>query len=194
MPPRFLMSPNSRPTKTSPRSGAAAGEEPIQSASSDVHFFVPLFASSAYNAPSYAPKYPHNTVLVESEAGHLIEIDDTDDAERIHIYHTKGSHIEMRPDGGVKYKTVKKRQDVTIGDHEILISGDWNIVVDGGYSLHVNKGELVIHAEDDAAINVKGKLKISPRATTITPVHILLDKVFGIFPIILRQGIKNETL
>ena len=113
------------------------------------------------DAPSYAPKYPHNTVLVESEAGHLIEIDDTDDAERIHIYHTKGSHIEMRPDGGVKYKTVKKRQDVTIGDHEILISGDWNIVVDGGYSLHVNKGELVIHAEDDAAINVKGKLKIS---------------------------------
>ena len=113
------------------------------------------------DAPSYAPKYPHNTVLVESEAGHLIEIDDTDDAERIHIYHTKGSHIEMRPDGGVKYKTVKKRQDVTIGDHEILISGDWNIIVDGGYSLHVNKGELVIHAEDDAAINVKGKLKIS---------------------------------
>lgn len=111
--------------------------------------------------PSYAPKYPHNTVLVESEAGHLIEIDDTDDAERIHIYHTRGSHIEMRPDGGVKYKTVKKRQDVTIGDHEILIKGDWNIIVEGGYNLHVNNGELVIHAEDDAAINVKGKLQIS---------------------------------
>jgi len=112
------------------------------------------------DAPSYNPTYPYNTVLVESEAGHLIEVDDSPGAERIHIYHRSGSHIEMRPDGGVKYKSVKKRQDVTIGDNEVLISGDYNIVVEGGYTLHVRKGELIIDAKDDAAINVKGKLKI----------------------------------
>lgn len=112
-------------------------------------------------APSYQPEYPFNTVLIESEAGHLIEVDDTHEHERIHIYHTAGSHIEMRPDGGVKYKTVKNRQDVTIGNHDIMIRGDWNVVVEGGYTLHVRSGELIIDAKDDAAINVKGKLKIS---------------------------------
>jgi len=115
----------------------------------------------AEDIPSYAPKSPYNTVLVESESGHLVEIDDTHEAERIHIYHTAGSHVEMCPDGSVKYKTVKKRQDVTIGDHEILISGDWNIIVDGGYKLRVKDGDLTIHAESSAALNVKGNLKIS---------------------------------
>lgn len=111
--------------------------------------------------PSYNPTYPYNTVLAETESGHLIEVDDSPGAERVHVYHRSGSHIEMRPDGGVKYKTVKKRQDVTIGDNEVMISGDCNIVVEGGYTLHVRKGELIIEAKDDAAISVKGKLKIS---------------------------------
>ena len=112
-------------------------------------------------APSYNPTYPYNTVLHESESGHLIEVDDSPGAERIHIFHRSGSHIEMRPDGGVKYKAVKKRQDITIGDNEVMISGDCNITVEGGYTLHVRKGELIIDAKDDAAINVKGNLKIS---------------------------------
>lgn len=124
-----------------------------------------LFGSGAKSmeedAPSYNPQYPYNTVLVESESGHLIEVDDTPNAERVHIYHRSGSHIEMRPDGGVKYKTVKKRQDITIGDHDLYVAGDWNIVVEGGYTLHVRGGELVIDAKDGAAFNVKGKLKIS---------------------------------
>ena len=112
-------------------------------------------------APAYNPTYPFNTILVESESGHLIEIDDTPGAERVHVFHRSGSHIELRPDGGVKYKTVKTRQDITIGDNEVMISGDCNIVVEGGYTLHVRKGELIIDAKDDAAINVKGTLKIT---------------------------------
>lgn len=115
-------------------------------------------------APAYNPQYPYNTVLMESESGHLIEVDDSPGAERVHVYHRTGSHIEMRPDGGVKYKTVKKRQDITIGDNEVYVAGDWNIVVEGGYTLHVRKGELVIDAKDGAAFNVKGNLKISADA------------------------------
>ena len=111
--------------------------------------------------PSYNPKYPYNTVLHASESGHLIEADDTPGAERIHIYHRSGSHIEMRPDGGVKYKSTKKRQDITIGDHEIIVQGDYNITVDGGSRILVRNGEFVIEAQYGAAINVKGQFKLS---------------------------------
>lgn len=127
-------------------------------------------ASFEEEAPAYNPTYPLNTVLLESESGHLIEVDDTPNAERVHIYHRSGSHIEMRPDGGVKHKTVKKRQDITVGDHEISITGDCDIIVDGGYSLHIRKGELIIDVKDDAAINVKGKLKISANTIDMTAV------------------------
>ncbi len=113
------------------------------------------------DTPAYNPKYPFNTILIESESGHLIEIDDTPKAERVHIFHMSGSHIEMRPDGGVKYKTVKKRQDITIGHNEVMIQGDCDIVVDGGYTLRVVKGELIINAEAAASISVKGALKIT---------------------------------
>lgn len=124
-----------------------------------------IFGSTAKtmseDPPSYDSKYPYNTVLLESESGHLIEADDTPGAERVHIMHRSGTHIEMRPDGGVKYKAVKKRQDFTVGDHEIYIAGDCNIVTEGGYCIHIRKGQLVIDAKDGAAINVKGQLKLN---------------------------------
>lgn len=110
--------------------------------------------------PSYDPKYPYNTVIHESESGHLIEADDSPGAERIHIMHRSGSHIEMRPDGGIKYKAVQKRQDVTIADHEIYVAGDCNIITEGGYTIHIRKGELVIDAKQGASINVQGQLKM----------------------------------
>lgn len=111
--------------------------------------------------PSYAAVYPYNHILHAGESGHLIEVDDTPGAERIHVYHRSGSHIEMRPDGGVKYKSTKKRQDVTIGDHEIIVQGDFNITVDGGSRILVRNGELVLEAQYGAAVNVKGQLKVS---------------------------------
>lgn len=112
--------------------------------------------------PAYAPKYPFNTILTESEAGHLFEVDDTPGAERLHLYHRTGSHVEMRPDGSVKYKCMATRQDVSVGNHEIIIEqGDWNIKVGGKYNLRVMKGELVIQADAGASINVTGKLKLN---------------------------------
>src|SRR3989344_9591279 len=54
--PRLFQSPNSSPTKTSPKSTAAAGDEPTQSASMNRQRSSPVAASSAYTLPSYAPK------------------------------------------------------------------------------------------------------------------------------------------
>lgn len=109
---------------------------------------------------SYAPRYPFNHVLASTESGHSIEADDTPGAERITVYHRSGSHIEMYPDGSVKVKSTKTRQDVTIGDHEMIIQGDWKVTVDGATKLYVRNGSLEIQADQGAAINVSGELKL----------------------------------
>jgi hypothetical protein len=42
--------------------------------------------------------YPFNKVI-QTSSGHVIELDDTDGSERICIYHTSGTAIEMQSDG-----------------------------------------------------------------------------------------------
>ncbi len=110
--------------------------------------------------PAYRPEFPHNTVIHAGESGNFIEVDDTHSAERIHVFHRSGAHIEMRPDGSVKYKSTNKRQDITVGDHDIVVRGDFNITVDGATKLYVRNGSLEIQADHGAAVNVKGELKL----------------------------------
>lgn len=109
--------------------------------------------------PSFAPEFPFNDAK-ETASGHLLEFDDTPGAERVQITHRTGTHVEMRPDGSVKYKSTKNRQDVTIGDHEVIIQGDFNITVDGGSKILVRNGSLEIQSNFGAAVNVKGEMKL----------------------------------
>lgn len=51
----------------------------------------------------YAAVYPNNKVT-QTSSGHVIEIDDTPNAERIHIRHKSGSFIEFHPDGSIVIK------------------------------------------------------------------------------------------
>lgn len=110
--------------------------------------------------PSYAPKYPYNNVIAATGSGHLLEMDDTPGAERIQLTHRSCSHIEIQPDGTTKIVSKNKRQDITMGDHDIIVQGDCNITVDGGTKILVRRGTLEIQAEHGAAINVKGELKM----------------------------------
>lgn len=52
----------------------------------------------------YNTEYPFNKVL-HTRAGHIIEIDDSEGSERIHIYHKSGTCIEFFPDGEIVEKT-----------------------------------------------------------------------------------------
>ena len=77
--------------------------------------------------PSYAAKYPHNKVTV-SESGHVIEIDDTPDAERLHVFHKSGSYHEIQPSGIMIAKS--------IDDHFVLSQKD--MYLGAGNNVHVN--------------------------------------------------------
>ena len=85
----------------------------------------------------YDAKYPHNHVY-ESEAGHIREMDDTPDHERIHERHASGSGYEIGPDGTKVTRVKNDNYDLTTGDHFAHIKGNHSTTVDGGVRVFVN--------------------------------------------------------
>ena len=101
----------------------------------------------------YGTVYPHNKV-VETSSGHLIEIDDTPDKERIHIYHKSGSFSEFHQDGTRVDKTEKDKYTITLGNEYIAVTGgDYKIEGGGGSEFKINgtTGFLSFKNSNDAS-------------------------------------------
>lgn len=105
----------------------------------------------------YATQYPYNKTIT-TRAGHLIEIDDTPKAERLHVYHKSGSYLEIFPDGSIVTKSMKDSTSVTINDHAIsVVRGDLQIVS--------NEGKIQINADKD--IDIVSKTVVNIRAPIV---------------------------
>lgn len=101
----------------------------------------------------YAAEYPYNKTI-NTSSGHVIEIDDTPKAERIHIYHRSGTYIEMNPDGSVVARTADKNVDITIKD-KLIASEEGNVVVS------TNSGNVEITARGDCNILAEGSVTVA---------------------------------
>lgn len=129
------------------------------------------------------PKYPYNRVFM-SAAGHVIEIDDTPESERIHIWHKSGTHLEIGPDGttvmrvmGQDYKIVHKdgfvhmrgNMTVTVEDKaKIYVGGDAQLQVDGNLTGYISgKSDITcektmkIKGLEDLQLDVDGNFKVN---------------------------------
>jgi len=102
----------------------------------------------------YGAVYPHNHV-VETESGHVFEVDDTPDHERIHTYHRSGTFTEIHPKGSEVHKVVGNAYDITVNDKMILIKGNSATNVNKQMKIRVGK-ELEIETEGDMRVLVKG--------------------------------------
>jgi len=103
----------------------------------------------------YAAEYPHNKTITTS-GGHVIELDDTPRAERIHVYHKSGSYIEIFPDGSIVTKSVKDSVSVTMNDHSIsVIKGDLQIVSNEGKIQITSDGDIDL-ASKTGVVNIRG--------------------------------------
>ena len=85
----------------------------------------------------YDAEYPSNHVY-ESEGGHIREMDDTKEAERIHERHASGTGYEIGPDGTKVTRVKKDNYDLITGDDYALIKGNSSTTVDGGVRIFVN--------------------------------------------------------
>jgi len=125
---------------------------------------------TAFDEPKtpYAAQYPHNHVY-ESESGHIREIDDTPNAERIHERHATGTGYEIHPDGTKVTRVKKDNYTLTSGDDFAHIRGDSSSTVDGGvrvfvnadastddqnYTIQVGKGANVNIQVDEGDVNI----------------------------------------
>ena len=113
----------------------------------------PVEPDSAYKA-----EYPFNRVI-KTRKGHMIELDDTDGAERVNIYHASGTSIEMAPDGRLTIRNPGNSFEVVGGVKNIAVTGNANIEIGGDLNAVV-KGTTNIISDSGINIESKGLLRL----------------------------------
>lgn len=104
------------------------------------------------------PVYPYNKV-VQSESGHVIEMDDTPSAERLAIEHRSGTFQEIHPDGSMVTRVVNDNYTIICKDQEVFVGGTVNIKVLGDAKIETI-GKLELKSFSDGKIDITGKLDI----------------------------------
>ena len=74
------------------------------------------------------PTYPFNHVH-ETESGHVIELDDTPEYERLHAYHRSGTRVEVDNTGTYIEKIVRDKYTLILGSDTVKIQGAVDIEV-----------------------------------------------------------------
>ena len=114
-----------------------------------------------FNEPetTYKSQYPHNHVY-ESEAGHIVEFDDTPNSERIHERHSTGTGYEINEFGDKVQRVKRDNYEIISNDHFAHIKGTHNTTVDGGVRVFVNANgtadsNYTIQVGNNANVNVQ---------------------------------------
>jgi predicted chitinase len=116
--------------------------------------------------PAYNAQYPFNHVYA-TEAGHVMEFDDTPGSERISTFHSSGTYSEVDKFGnktnkiiGDSFSIIERNGYVFIdGTVRITIGGDAKLVVGGNLDAEVD-GNLNFDVGGDLTMKVGGSLKI----------------------------------
>lgn len=106
----------------------------------------------------YATQFPYNRVT-QSASGHVIEIDDTPGAERVHFFHRSGSFMEFHPNGTVVYKSMAHGYSISMADQYVKVSGKCHMAVDGGVTLY-SKGNVDLQTDGDVNVQAKGDFNV----------------------------------
>lgn len=115
----------------------------------------------------YNAEYPYNRVI-QSESGHIIEMDDTPGAERVHIYHKNGTFIELDQSGSVvektkgnQYRFVDKNDHLSVGGQaRISISGDMKVYCAANVNMEVD-GDVNLKCFNDITAEAAGKIDLA---------------------------------
>lgn len=124
----------------------------------------------------YASVYPHNNVL-QSESGHVIEMDDTPGAERLSLQHRSGTFVEIHPNGETVLKFLNNRYTVVSVDDNLVIHGASNITIKKDYNLKIEENRFTEITKDDT-MSVDGKSTITIKgddSRTVTEGNVTLN-------------------
>ena len=122
---------------------------------------------AVFNEPQteYNTTYPYNKVF-ESESGHITEIDDTPNFERLHRFHKSGTFEEVYPDGKRVIRIVGEDYEIINDNKNVFIRGNLNVRVDGNVNLKIYgsanteiNGNETKTVNGDYELNVMGSIK-----------------------------------
>jgi len=115
----------------------------------------------------FVGEYPFNKVI-QTERGHIIEMDDTPGSERLHIYHRSGTFVEIDASGSVTKRTTGSSYEIIDRNGKIAISGKADISVNGGCNIYVGtdanievEGNTSITCHNDISAAAGGKFNLS---------------------------------
>ena len=136
--------------------------------------------SDTWSQPSipYAAVYPYNHVF-ESESGHVMEIDDTLDNERLFTSHRTGTSQEIDKDGN--------QVNIVKGDHYNIVSGKRQVVIDGNTDITIG-GRHKVYINKDGQTNNHYDIQVGPNAN----INIQIDK--GDMNVVLKDGKLNTNV
>lgn len=115
----------------------------------------------------YNAEYPFNKV-VETERGHVFELDDTPNAERINIFHKRGSWMEWDHNGTLTDRVVGDRYQLSErntyelvgGTKNLTVYGELNAVLKAGAKIRIDgPGEVIIN--NDCKVTVAGDMNLN---------------------------------
>tara|TARA_R110001583_G_scaffold194483_1_gene365451 strand:+ start:3253 stop:4320 length:1068 start_codon:yes stop_codon:yes gene_type:complete len=130
----------------------------VQTKKDIVHKEIPVANSTdTWEEPetSYDARYPYNHVF-QSEIGHVIEIDDTPDAKRLHVYHAAGTFQEIHPDGAKVEKIVHDNYKLVLGSDYVHVTGNVNLIVGATAEGEDPKSNITILVRGNADLQVDG--------------------------------------
>src|SRR5574343_157459 len=124
-------------------------------------------------------EYPYNKVN-QTESGHIIEIDDTPGAERLHIYHKSGTFIEIDSNGtvvkraiGSSYEIIDKNGKISIaGKADVSVNGACNIFVGNDANIQVD-GDATLTCFNDITAQAGGTLNLTAKEE----INIVSEKI-----------------
>jgi len=144
---------------------------------------IPVADGTFWSEPQtpYDSSYPYNRVI-ETESGHVIELDDTKGGERIHFWHRSGTFTEIYPDGikvekivgneykivlEEKYEHIQNRYNLTIdGPFNVYVSNNCNVIVLGDANIQV-KGNMITKVQGNYTLDASGSVSIRSGSTTV---------------------------
>ena len=110
----------------------------------------------------YKSSYPYNKTE-QTESGHVFEVDDTPNAERIHQQHRSGTFQEIHPDGSKVEKimadnfhiTQQNEYKLNLGNYEVTIKKNKGERVEGDIFVHIN-GERSLKIDSNSHVEILG--------------------------------------
>ena len=125
------------------------------------------------------PSYPFNHVTY-TESGHLFEMDDTPNKERLRLMHRSTSYIEYLPDGDRVDNTIGEKYDLVDSHINTHALGNSFTNINGFYDLYVNgTSKTVSPSPNDSTSSSAYNVKIGSGSGTIATVDGDINIVAG---------------